>query len=66
MRAFFHRTGTAAQIRHHVSTAFSSVDGLPEGRGPGAFVGNQGPNALMLTQMESAGLGSQLHRPVLV
>lgn len=63
MIASFYRTGTAAQIRHHVSTAFASVDG-PDGRG--GPVGNQAPNTLMLTQtLVSAGIGAQVH-PTLV
>ena len=58
-----HRTGTAAQIRHHVSTAFATADGTDGRGGP---VGNQPSGTLMLTQtLVSAGIGAQAH-PVLV
>lgn len=60
----FHRTGSAAQIRNQVSTAFSSVDG-PDGK-PTILPSNQASGTLMLTQsLISAGIGSRVH-PVLV
>lgn len=56
------RTGTAAQIRSQVSTAFSSVDGA---LGRAVAFPTQGTGTLMLTQaLTSAGIGSA--NPILV